>query len=363
MQSMRFRSFFFAMLTVGVAPAASAIEPIPSTPGWRGFVLGGIGYTDVTSNLVAGNGLIDVGRPKVSSIFQQPRGDSAAHPVFTGEVNYTFASGWQAFFGTSLEDIVTLDGAAQFGLRREVGDAGILQGGVLLSAVPVEVWSDPYAENVERETTDRDSMGLRVQWDRIFGSGAQLTASWRDIEIDEERSGQGVTSVTCDADCQAMLRRSGDFFAFDASWLFRLGERRNHLVRPMLRYSLDDSEGEAVAGDTWRAQVSYAYVTPGNTFIATGALGQRSRDEANPLYGRRTDSDLSAVELTYFHRLPIEGGRWQLVAGVLWGDDDSEVDYHDSEVMTGSLGVMYRFGARDAQPQQEADALMDRQVE
>jgi hypothetical protein len=363
MHSTYARPLLLAILAVGVAPAVSAIEPIPSTPGWRGFVLGGIGYTDVTSNLVAGNGLIDVGRPKISSINQQPRGDSAAHPVFTGEVNYTFESGWQAFFGTSLEDIVTLDGAAQLGLRREVGDAGTVQGGLLLSAVPVEVWSDPYAENVERKSTDRDSTGLRFQWDRIFGTGAQLTASWRDIEIDEERSGQGVTSVSCDADCQSMLRRSGDFFAFDASWLFRLGERRNHLVRPMLRYSVDDAEGEAIANDAWRAQLSYAYVTPGYMFVATGAAGQRNRDAANPLYGRRTDSDLYAVELTYFYRLPIEGGRWQAVGGLLWGEDDSDVNFQDSEVTTASLGVIYRFGARDAQAQPEVDALMDRKVE
>jgi hypothetical protein len=363
MYSKQFRRLLLAIVAVGIAPASMAIEPIPSTPGWRGFVLGGIGYTDVNSNLVAGNGLVEVGRPKISSIFQDPRSDSAVHPVFTGEVNYTFASGWQAFFGTSLEDIVTLDSAAQLGVRREVGDLGIVQGGMLLSAVPVEVWSDPYAENVERKTTDRDSRGLRLQWDRIMGSGAELTFSWRDVQIDDEQSGEGVTSVACDTDCQQMLRRSGDFYALNASWLFRLGEGRNHLVRPMLRYIWDDSEGAAVAGDGWRAQLSYAYATPGYTVVATGAFGQRNRDEANPLYGRRTDANQSALELTCFYRLPIEGGRWQAVGGLLWGDDDSDVNFHDSEVTSASLGVMYRFGARNPQPQPEVDVLLDRKAE
>ena len=363
MHSKQFRPLVLAILAVGVAPAALAIEPIPSTPGWRGFVLGGVGYTDVNSNLVAGNGLVEVGRPKISSIFQDPRSDSAVHPVFTGEVNYTFESGWQAFFGTSLEDVVTLDSAAQLGVRREVGDLGIMQAGMLLSAVPVEVWADPYAENVERKTTDRDSRGLRLQWDRIMGSGAELTFSWRDVQVDDEQSGQGVTSVTCDVDCQDMLRRSGDFYALNASWLFRLGEGRNHLVRPMLRYFWDDSEGAAIAGDGWRAQLSYAYVRPEYTLVATGAFGQRNRDEANPLYGRRTDADQYALELTAFYRLPIEGGRWQAVAGLLWGEEDSEVNFQDSEVTSASLGVVYRFGARGAQPQPEMDSLIDRKVE
>ena len=364
MHSKQFRPLLLAILAVGVAPAALAIEPIPSTPGWRGFVLGGVGYTDVNSNLVAGNGLVEVGRPKISSIFQDPRSDSAVHPVFTGEVNYTFESGWQAFFGTSLEDVVTLDSAAQLGVRREVGDLGIMQAGMLLSAVPVEVWADPYAENVERKTTDRDSRGLRLQWDRIMGSGAELTFSWRDVQVDDEQSGQGVTSVTCDVDCQDMLRRSGDFYALNASWLFRLGEGRNHLVRPMLRYVWDESEGAAVAGDGWRAQLSYAYATPGYTVVATGAFGQRNRDEANPLYGRHTDSNQSALELSCFYRLPIEGGRWQAVGGLLWGDDDSDVNFHDSEVTSMSLAVLYRFGARNQQPAEpQVDVLMDRKGE
>ena len=42
MNSMQLRLCLFATLTFGMAPAAMAIEPIPTTPGWRGFVvLGG----------------------------------------------------------------------------------------------------------------------------------------------------------------------------------------------------------------------------------------------------------------------------------------------------------------------------------
>ena len=97
------------------APAALAIEPIPTTPGWRGFVVLGAGYTDLTSNTVAGNNLIDIGQPTINSVAQRPQSDDTFHPVVTGEINYTFGGGWQAFFGTSLEDAVTLDGVTQLG--------------------------------------------------------------------------------------------------------------------------------------------------------------------------------------------------------------------------------------------------------
>ncbi len=323
-----------------------AIEPIPSTPGWRGFVVGGAGYVDLTSNLVAGNNLIDIGQPVIDSVAQRPRSDDTFHPVVTGEINYTFGNGWQAFFGTSLEDAVTLDGVTQLGARKDMGSAGILQGGVLFSGIPTQVWEDPYAEGVQREETDRDSTGLRLQWDRVLGTALELTFSYRDISIDTERSGAGVTSVACDAACQDLLRRDGDQYHFDASYLFRLGEGRRHLVRPMLRYTIDDREGDAISGDAYRLQLSYIFLGQGYTVASNVAFGGATQDARNPIFGRKTDSDRVAIDTTLFYRLPTDSGRWQAVGSVLWGEEDSDVDFHDSEVTSVSLGVMYRFGAR-----------------
>jgi hypothetical protein len=346
MHSTQRRLSLLAMLTVGLAPAAMAIEPIPSTPGWRGFVVLGVGYTDLESNTIAGNNLIDIGQPVIDSVSQRPESDDTFHPVVTGEINYTFGGGWQAFFGTSLEDAVTLDGAAQLGARKDLGSAGILQGGVLFSGVPTQVWEDPYAEGVKREETDRDSTGVRLQWDRILGSAFELTFSYRDISIDTERSGEGVTSVACDAACQDLLRRDGDQYHFDASYLFRLGEGQRHLVRPMVRYTVDDRDGEAISSDGYRLQLSYIFLGQGYTVASNLAYGSSSFDARNPIFGQRTDTDGVVVDTTLFYRLPFESGRWQAVSSVLWGEGDSDVDFHDTEIFMVSVGVMYRFGAR-----------------
>jgi hypothetical protein len=346
MNSPNLRVTLLALLTVGAAPAAMAIEPIPSTPGWRGFVLGGAGYVDLTSNLVAGNNLVDIGQPVIDSVTQRPRSDDTFHPVVTGEINYTFGGGWQVFFGTSLEDAVTLDGVTQLGARKDLGSAGILQGGFLFSGIPTQVWEDPYAEGVRREETDRDSAGVRLQWDRVLGTALELTFSYRDISIDTERSGEGVTSVACNAACQELLQRDGDQFHFDASYLFRLGEGQRHLVRPMVRYTIDDREGDAISGDAYRLQLSYIFLGQGYTVASNVAFGGSSFDARNPIYGRKTDSDRFAIDTTLFYRLPTDSGRWQAVGSVLWAEDDSEVNFHDSELTSVNLGVMYRFGAR-----------------
>ena len=346
MISTRIRMSLIATLTVGMVPAALAIEPIPETPGWRGFVLLGGGYTDLKSNTVAGNNLIDIGQPTISSVAQRPQSDDTFHPVVTGEINYTFGNGWQAFFGTSLEDAVTLDGVTQLGARKDVGSAGVLQGGFLFSGIPTQVWEDPYAEGVRREETDRDSTGMRLQWDRVLGSAVELTFSYRDISIDTERSGEGVTSVACDAACQDLLRRDGDQYHFDASYLFRLGAGQRHLLRPMVRYTIDDREGDAISGDAYRLQLSYIFLGQGYTVASNVVAGSSSNDERNPIFGIKTDSDRFAIDTTLFYRLPTESGRWQAVGSVLWGEEDSDVAFHDNELFMISVGAMYRFGAR-----------------
>ena len=346
MNTTHLRLTLLAMLTVGVAPTAMAIEPIPATPGWRGFVVVGGGYADLKSNTVAGNNLIDIGQPVISSVAQRPSSDDTFHPVVTGEINYTFANGWQAFFGTSIEDAVTLDGVTQLGARKNMGSAGILQGGLLFSGIPTQVWEDPYAEGVRRDETDRDSTGLRLQWDRVLGTAFELTFSYRDISIDTERSGAGVTSVACDATCQDLLRRDGDQYHFDVSYRFLLGEGSRHIVRPMLRYTIDDRDGEAISGDGYRLQLSYVFLGQGYTVASNVAYGSSSFDARNPIFGARTDTDGVVVDTTLFYRLPFESGRWQAVGGVLWGEGNSDVAFHDSEIFMVNAGVMYRFGAR-----------------
>jgi len=323
---------------------ATAIETVPDTSGWRGFVVLGVGYTDLRSNFVAGTRLIDIGKPVVGSIDQQAPSDDTFHPVVTGELNYTFENGWQAFLGTSLEDAVTLDAVAQIGFRKDLGDTGTVQGGLLFDGIQTEAWEDPYGENITREKTDRGSMGVRLQWDRIMGSPFELTFTYRDLDFDTERSGQDVVTADCDLSCQRLLRRDGTQFSFDVSYLYRLGAGRNHLLRPLVRYTIDDRDGDAVAGDSYRLQLAYVYVGGAYTVASNLVFGSTSRDERNPIFGTKTDSDRLAVDATLFYRIPGSNGRWQAVASVLWGEEDSDVRFHDSRLFMVTLGAMYRFG-------------------
>lgn len=337
---------FLSLAAISAVSPASAMEPIPETPGWRGFFLAGAGYTEVESNLVAGNSLVDVGRDTIGSVNDGPQSDDAVHPLFTGELNYTFGNRAQVFVGTSLEDALTLDAVAQLGVRKDLGTAGAIQAGFQFSGIVTEVWADPYAEGVARQESDRDSQGLRLQWDRILGSAFELTLSYRDIDVDDERSGEGVLSVACDLACQALLRRDGDQLFGELSYLMRLGAERRHLLRPSLRYTSHDLDGDAIAGESLLLQLSYVFVARDYTLVANVAAGSRDHDAANPIFGRKTDSDRLLADAALLYRLPGGDGRWQLVGNVFWGEDDSDVDFHDSNAFSIGIGAMYRFGGR-----------------
>ena len=140
--------------------------------------------------------------------------------------------------------------------------------------------------------------------------------------------------------------RDGDQYSFDASYLFRLGEGQRHLVRPMVRYTIDDRDGEAISSDGYRLQLSYVFLGQGYTVASNLAYGSSSFDARNPIFDARTDADGVVVDTTLFYRLPIESGRWQAVGSVLWGEGNSDVAFHDNEIFMISAGVMYRFGAR-----------------
>ncbi len=346
MKSSRALSLWLVLGAGAVPSLAFAIEPIPETAGWRGFVVAGIGYTDVKSNVVAGNGMLDIGLPRIGSVNDAPRSDDAVHPVVTGEVNYTFENRWQVFFGTSIEDAVTLDGVTQLGMRKDMGSPGVLQLGYVFSGIPTQTWEDPYAEGVDREETDRDSNGLRAQWDRIFGTGFQATLTYRDISIERERSGQGVLSVDCDVTCQNLLRRDGDQYSFDVSYLYKVGDGSRHLLRPLVRYTVNDRDGEAMSGDAYRLQLSYVFLGQGYSVASNVAYGGSSQDERNPIFGVKTDANQFAIDTTLFYRLPAASGRWQAVGSVLWAEEDNDVRFHDNEVFSINVGAMYRFGGR-----------------
>ena len=324
-----------------ISTNVGAIEPVPEETGWSGYVLFGGGFTDVKSNTIVGNDIIDVGDDTISSIFQDPQSDDAAHPIVGLELKYTLPGRSQFFLGSSLEDRLTMDFANQLGWRKQTESMGTFQIGLLLSVPAVEVWEDPYLVGVARSETDRDSQGFRFEWDNVLGSSFGFLVQTRDIEIDDEFSGTD-PALGCDTVCQQLLDRNGD--QYEARIWYRFILSPSHILKPQVRFRNDDRDGAAIARDVWAAELEYTYIRPPWTFLGNVLYGQSEFDEPNPLYGLRQDADTVAVDATLLYALPTESGRWQLTGSVFWGEADSDIDFHDIELSQIAAGFIYNFG-------------------
>ena len=337
------RSTLVTSCLLCVSATSIAVEPVPEETGWSGFVLFGAGFTDVKSNTVVGNAVIDVGQDTITSIFQSPESDDTAHPVIGGEVKYTLPNRSQFFLGASLEDQLTMDFATQLGWRKQTQSAGIFQLGYLLPEPVVEVWADPYLAGVPRSETDRDSQGFRFEWGNILGSNFAFLVQTRDIDIDLELSGTD-PALGCDTACQGLLDRNGDQFV--ARLTYRIILSPNHVFEPELRFRNEDRNGAAISRDFLGARLSYAYLSPSWIFVGNLLVGQSEYDQPNPLYGQRRDADTLAVDASLLYKLPTESGRWQLTGSVFWGESDSDITFHDNELAQVVVGFLYNFGKR-----------------
>ena len=330
-----------SLLALFFSSQAAAIQPIPEETGWSGFVLGGAGYTDVKSNTIVGNDVIDVGSDKVSSIFQSPRSDDTTHPVVAGEVRYTLANRSQFFLGASLEDQLTMDFANQFGWRKQSEGVGIYQIGLLTSLPAPEVWEDPYLAGRPRSETDRDATGVRFEWDRVMDTSFGFLLQTREFDIDKERSGSD-PALGCDASCQRLLDRNGDQFVARVWYRFILSPQ--HILETAFRIREEDRDGGAISRDAWAAQLSYSYLNGPWTFVGNVLVGESDFDKRNPLYGRAQDADTFSASATMLYKLPTNSGRWQFTASLYTGDYDSDIRFHDTELTQFVVGMIYNFG-------------------
>lgn len=323
-----------------VGAPALAIDRIPEQAGWSGFVLPGVGYMDLKSNTVAGNSFIDVGIETISSLDDSPASSSDLHAILTGEVRYTLSGGQTQFFlGSSIEDLVTLDLSQGLGVRRNIGQAGVVEVTALNSGVVGEVWQDPYVIGESRVDTDRESSGVRFRWDRIFGSEFEFEAAFRNVDVQDERSGEFLGLGPEDRD---LLRRDADFTRFGLTWRHRLSGSTT--FSPEIRFLKNDADGNAESYDGYAVHVTWIYVASPFTVVGTVGYTDKSFDAANPIYDRKRDSTTGLASATVSYRLPTASQRWS-VAGILtYADEDSDINFHDTTVLSVIGAVQYRFG-------------------
>jgi len=149
------------------------------------------------------------------------------------------------------------------------------------------MWEDPYATGRKRRDTDRTDSGFRVVWDRILRTNFEFQYSWRDIEIDGERSG---TFLGLSASARDRLAREGTKHRFSLAYRLKLSDRRT--LAPQFIYVYDDRDGSAKENKGYHGLLIYVMRGDPLTLILNGSLGYVDYDSRNPIFNKTQEDDV-----------------------------------------------------------------------
>lgn len=341
------RSWFLITLVFSLAAfimPAHAIQPIPEETGFSGFVNVGIGAMEFETNMIAGNAIGDTGDDVITSLEDSPDSESSATPVLNFEASYTFAeSRTQIFAGNRLEDLVRYDLSTLVGIRQELKDKSIVSIAYVFTSFPTEVWEDPYVINQKREETDRTSDGLRLGYDKILGTKFEAEFTWRDVSLDDEKSGQTqLVGSDITAEQAKLLDRNGDVYVTKLTYPFVIKEKR-HILVPTLDYTIYDLDGDAMAFDRYGLLLSYLFNTEKVNLITNLYVGRSEFDEENPIYDKTREDDVAGATISAFWKKFLGVPKMSLVGTLAYYDSDSDIDFYDTTITMGTVSVLYRF--------------------
>jgi hypothetical protein len=321
---------------------AAALEKIWGNPNWSGFWDIGVGGGYTESNFLARVAGIDIdlSDDTIDSL-GSPDDEIYAMPVFGFRYGYTMNNEKTHIFVASDQgDLLQFETNLMLAVRYDFKHLGSMQADYLSpGAMETEVWSDPYAVGQQRTATEQSTTGGRFTWDKVFGTGLEVIATYRDRELDDESSGatQGLT----DAERQ-LLSREGDVMSAEVGYLMKFGGEK-HSVRPSLRYINRDLDGDAMAQDGFGADLSYTYAT--RRFRWRNKIGYASLDgdKVNPLFGKTNDVNRFSVSTRMFFPRAFGWKNWMPVFTAAWAIEDSDINFNDTTTLVVSTSIYRDF--------------------
>ena len=326
---------FMAAALLAASFAQAQVNPIPRTGGVSGSIALGAVYTDVSSSFYQHDDharIDNLGTP-------QSHGNASVVPRF--DLRYTLAeSRTQFVLGNQIHDVLRFDFTQLLAVRQEIGDFGIVSAGLVFTGIaPSEVWSDPYKTSTDRDSSDRDSRGIRLGWERVLGSGFSADFTARKIDIEHEESGR---SSTLTASQIGLLDRNGNSLRLRISYDWEFAP--HHFLAPGLILGREDLDGMAMRHDVTGFKLDYGFNSGSDTFSASLYLAQQGYEEGHPLFGnRKADSSDYALGVNYL-RQGLFGTPWLgAYISASYGKSNSDIDFFDAEFTRVGAGLRFKF--------------------
>lgn len=337
---------FTKLALLGAVLAAANVQAVPVIPeqsGWSGHVNLAVGVGTSESNMIDGIGPIDMGQEKISSLEDSPGSEDFVLPAVQFEVAYTLGENRTQFYlGNLVADYLSFDLETSLrthiGIRQEIPEITTLSISLSRSALPLDVWKDPYLVDTKRGDTERTSSGLHFAFDRIFGTPLQLKWSSSEIEIDDERSGEGLGLTTAN---QRALDREGQVYNLDLSYDWKINDR--HRFVPTIGWVDHDLDGGAMAQDGVALAAKHLYEKNRWLLVTQVFYQDLESDTRNPIFDQTGQVDKIGAVFTAFYTKPFGLEHWTANATLGYQDNDSNIDFYDSNFGLFSFGMFYRF--------------------
>ena len=318
---------------------AAAIDPIPEEGGFSGRVNVGANWLRVKTNMAASTPFADLSSDRIDNIFDEPDSETNITPLFGGELRYTFAdTRTQVFLGSALIDRLRFDISTAAGVRKQWDETGIFEGAFLFSALPVEVWEDPYQTGEKRKETDRTANGGRLAWSRIYNSNFHATYSYRDIDIDDELSGASLPLTPARRD---LLSREGDHHQAEILYTHQLAE--NQWIAPALQFDHYGLDGDAMSNDMYSLMLTHTFATEKWRLLTNLNYGYADYDEQNPIYLKTQDAHRYGVSTTLLYPNFFNVENLTGIFGVAYLKENANIDFYDTEIIAVTVSTMYTF--------------------
>ena len=306
-----------------------ALNPMPQEAGFSGVVNVGTAGGAVESNFLAEIVGIDLGNDKIYS-YDSPRETTIIAPTFNFNVGYTFSNKkTRISLGSAVESSIDFSTNTALALRHEFDSLGSVElAGLLPSGAPVEVWEDPYLTGQDRSSTEKTSSGGRLTWDGIVGSGFEFIASTREIDLEDELSGDSLGLSKAE---KALLDREGDVTRVELGYMFNCGEG-DLKVRPSVAYIDRDLDGAAMSQDGYELGVQLMYNAGNYVWLNRVAYQSLDGDKDNPIFNKANDADVYLLASEVRIPKPFGWDKWTTSVGVSWGDNSADIEFNKSSI-------------------------------
>jgi hypothetical protein len=200
-------------------------------------------------------------------------------------------------------------------------------------------------EGKNRKGTDRTINGVRLSYDNILGSDLSFQYTYRNIDIDNERSGrQLVRDGLLTSSEKDRLDRNGGKHDVEALYRFvSQSGASKHAFVPSFKYSYLDLDGSAMKHNYFNFNLNYRYDVEKFAFVLDGYYGYADYDKSNPIYGKTREDDRYGFGLLGFYKRFLGVEDLHLNATVAINRGDSNIDFYDSQLDLYALSLFYTF--------------------